>query len=557
MIRKRENPRAYVVFVLLACCFLLITVRLFHIQIINSGFFIRLAEQQHLRTVPLKGDRGRVFDRRGRLVAGNISSYSVYVDPKMIRDKKHAAGRLSDILGLDIQKVTEMINRDNRFVWIKRKIPYEEKTEVERLNDEGVGLRREDKRFYPHGRLMSHVLGGVNIDNRGIEGGELFYDNVLSGKDGKVTIFRDAAGRMLIGSSEVINPQDGCDITLTIDAQIQYWVEKYLKETIEEFHAKAGSAVVMDPSTGEILAMANYPDFDPNNIGAFTYDDLRNRAVTDVFEPGSVFKIVALTAAVDQELYSDDDIIFCEKGSFRIPGSVLRDFRPYGNLTFAEVFTKSSNIGTAKVAVSLGREVLYDYIEKFGFAGATGINLPGEVSGMLKRPSQWSKTSLYMIPMGQEIGVTAIQLASALSVIAGEGYLSKPYIVRKISCGYGQTEYMPVEKEKVFSDDVIKRVKNILLGGIEDGTGRAAKIKGIKAGGKTGTAQKYDPSIGRYSPNRYRASFIGFLPKDEAKLVIAVTIDEPRKVHYGGVVAAPFFRKVGSKAMEYIESNYD
>jgi cell division protein FtsI (penicillin-binding protein 3) len=409
---------------------------------------------------------------------------------------------------------------------------------------------REQKRFYPQENLAASLLGVVDIDNKGLDGLELFYDNDLRGKSGLVRVLQDSASNELIIDPLAINPKEGADMFLTIDAQVQYWVESYLQETIKKFSAKEGSVIVMNAITGEVIALANYPTFNPNDLSGISKDAMRNRAVCDMFEPGSVFKVVTLLAAIEENKFSDEDKIFCENGSFKIPGSVLHDWKPYGMLNFKEVFKKSSNIGVGKIANSLGRNTFYRYIKKLGFGEKTGIDIPGEIGGSLKPLSRWSNTSGYIIPIGQEIGINLIQLVRLFAVVANDGYLVKPHLLKNISTE-GFSKNMPTKRKRVISSSTAERAKNILISVVEEGTGALARIEGAKIGGKTGTAQKYDPEIRRYSPTQYRASFVGFISDLEPPLVIGVTIFEPKKSHFGGVVAAPLFKKIAQKLIDY------
>jgi len=374
----------------------------------------------------------------------------------------------------------------------------------------------------------------------------------LKAKNGWVEVTQDTTSEGIFLSPQVVSPINGADIFLTIDIQIQYWAETYLKETIEKFDAQAGGVVVVDPFSGEILALANYPSYDSNRISESPQDSIRNRVITDVFEPGSVFKLVTLIAAIEEGKFSRDDIIFCEHGKFKIPGSVLHDWKPFGKLKFEEVFEKSSNIGVAKIANKLGKDTIYKFIRELGFGETTGVDLPGEIGGFLKPKHVWSKTSGYIIPIGQEVGVTLLQLVRAFCVPANGGYLVRPYVVKKIF-REGFLHQTKPQRRKVIPSSVANKVKEILGEVVREGTGKLANIEGIKVGGKTGTAQVFDPRLRRYSPTHYRASFVGFLPLEHPRLVIGVSIDNPQKSHFGGVIAAPLFKKIGEKAIKYLE----
>ncbi|MCM8819975.1 MAG: penicillin-binding protein 2, partial [Candidatus Omnitrophica bacterium] len=439
--RSIRNLRINYIYYFFTFLFFLLAFRITYLQIFYKEPFKNLAQTQYWVLIPLEGKRGKIFDRNGRLLASSMYSYSVFVDPALVENPSQVISCLSSKLGILPSEIASKISTKKRFVWIKRKISLAEKEEIKAFKLKGVGFIREQKRYYPQEILASTVLGIVDIDNKGLEGVEVSYDNYLKGKHGWVRVLQDSRQRKILLSPQIITPKDGADIILTIDAQIQYFAEKYLLETIKKFSAKEGSIIVMDANTGEILALANYPSFNPNKRTSNT--NYRNYAITDMFEPGSIFKIVTLIAAVEKNIFKDDDKIFCENGEFKIPGSILHDWKPYGFLTFREVFKKSSNIGVAKIANKLGAKVLYEYIKRLGFGYKTGIDLKGEISGKIRSLNTWSKTSSYIIPIGQEIGVTLIQLVRAFAAVANGGYLVKPYIVKKIYSPHFTKEITP------------------------------------------------------------------------------------------------------------------
>ena len=364
---------------------------------------------------------------------------------------------------------------------------------------------------------------------------------------------RDARQKKLDLSEKMVSPKDGYDVILTMDEVIQYVAERELDKAVKQFHAKGGSIVVLNPHTGAILALANRPTFDLNEYNLVDKDAWRNRAVCDLFEPGSVFKIVTASGALEENKVKESDRFFCENGSYSFAGHVLHDHRSHGTLTFQEVIEQSSNIGTSKVAQLLGPDLLYRYIKLFGFGAKSGIDLPGEIPGMTREPRFWSKLSLATIPMGQEVGVTALQLVDAVSVIANGGQLMKPYIISEIRDKYGEPikTFGPCLVHKVISLETSERVKKILQGVVDSGTGKLAKINGLTAAGKTGTAQKLEPN-GTYSHDRFMASFIGFAPVEDPMVAIAVIIDEPHPYYFGGVVSAPVFKVVAADSIRYL-----
>jgi len=538
---------AFIILLLLICA------RIFYLQVFRSNFFQSLAQDQRYRLINLQGRRGDILDRQRRILAKSISCYSVFADPALIGDPKVVAEVFSANFDLSKEELLSSLKKKKRFVWIKRKISWEEKEKIKALKLDGVGFLREEKRFYPQGSLSAAVIGIANIDNQGLEGLELGYNDYLSGKDGWVRVLKDSASREIILSSQIITPQEGADITLSLDAQIQYWVEEYLGKAIKDFKAASGSAIVMNALNGEVLALANRPSFNPNELGKVLPEQMRNRAVADMFEPGSVFKVVTLLAAVNEDKFTDQDEFFCENGKFKIPGTTLHDWKPYGQLSFREVFMKSSNIGVAKIVQALTPNIFSNYLRRLEFGRKSGIDLPAETKGSVKPIEEWSKTSAFIIPIGQEIAVNLLQLARTFAVVANGGYLVRPHLVTSV-CSQGFCESVERKKrKKVIPTSAANRAKDILISVVSEGTGKRAQVKGRKIGGKTGTAQKYDPKIGKYSPSKYRATFVGFIADLNPPLVIGVTIDEPRRSHFGGVVAAPVFRNIAQKVINYTE----
>lgn len=551
---KKYAKRTNFIYITFIFLFIVVFSKIFYLQVFKSQFLKSKAKRQHYSLIKLKGKRGDILDCQKRILATGINYYSIFADPSRISNKPQVSKILSKELKLSRSFLSSRLAKKKKFVWIKRKISLQEKENLKALNLKGIGFIREEKRFYPQDNLLSSVLGLVDIDNRGLEGLEAFYDNYLQGKDGWSRVLQDSTSRKIILSTQVVTPQEGADIVLTIDAQIQYLAEKYIKQVVKEYDAKSGSVVVMVASKGDILALANYPDFNPNRVGIILPGSIRNSAVADMFEPGSVFKVATLLASIDKGMFSDDDKFFCENGSYKIPGTILHDWKPYGELSYKEVFMKSSNIGVAKIAAAIGSEEFLKYLKLLGFGQKTGIDLPAETKGSLKPLRQWSRTSIYIIPIGQEVAVNLLQLARAFAVVANGGYLVKPYIVKDV-CSQGYCKSIDAKRKRILSKATADRAKNILEEVVKNGTGKRAYIKGRAIGGKTGTAQKYDPKIKKYSKNKYRATFVGFVADTKPPLVIAVTVDEPKKSHFGGVVAAPVFKKIAQGVIKYTESS--
>ena len=538
--------------------FLIICIaRLFIIQFLRAGSLSDKARRQHSLFVELEPRRGTIYDSSLRPQAVNTSVDSLYASPQEIpdKDKETIIKQLTYILNLDQVFLRDRLYRKKSFVWLARKIPPAQAQEIKKLKIKGLGFIRESKRCYPNGYLASHTIGFAGLDNVGLEGIELYYDKYLKGEPGWAMMLRDARQKKIDISEKMVSPKNGYDVVLTIDEVIQYIAERELDRAFSAFHAKGASIVIMDPHTGAILALANRPTFDLNEYGNASGDLRRNRAICDLFEPGSVFKIVTAAAALEENKVSEEDRFFCENGSYKIANHVLHDHSPHGWLTFREVIGQSSNIGTSKVAQVLGKDLIYKYIKLFGFGSKLGIDLPGEISGISKEPRFWSKVSIAAVPIGQEVGVTALQLASAISVIANGGQLMKPYIVKEIRDQYAEPirQFSPKMIRKVISLETAQRANKILIGVVEEGTGKLAKIDGISAAGKTGTGQKLEPN-GTYSHSRFMASFIGFAPAEDPAIVIAVVVDEPHPYYFGGVVAAPVFKNVAQDVLKYLKN---
>ena len=554
------RPRCEAVFLFFLVFLLFCAARLFYIQLFRSNYLAGIAKKQHSLFVELEPTRGTIFDRNLKPQAFNIPVDSVYISPNEIKDKDKEAiiAKLAPILNVDTAYLRDRIYRKKSFIWLARKITPEQSAAIKKLNTRGVGLIKESKRSYPNGYLASHIVGFAGMDNSGQEGLEFSCDSFLKGEAGWALFLRDARQKKLDLWERMVLPKDGYDLVLTIDEVIQYIAERELDKAFKTHHAKGASIVVMDPHTGAILALASRPTFDLNIRSNISKDLIRDRAITDMFEPGSVFKIVTASAALEEKKVTEEDKFFCENGQYRVGSHILHDHKSHGWLTFREVVEQSSNIGTVKVAQILGPDTVYKYIKLFGFGTKTGIDLPGEISGVARPPRTWSRISIAAIPIGQEVGVTAIQLASAMSVVANGGLLMKPYLIKEVRDKQGELikEFGPTLVNKAISLDTSNRIKKILTGVIEEGTGKMAKIEGFTAAGKTGTAQKLEPN-GTYSHSKFIASFIGFAPAEDPMLTIVVCVDEPHPYYFGGVVAAPVFKNVAGDVIKYIRSSQE
>ena len=555
MFQKSHGGGLRLLFSFFFLLYALLGVRLLERQLFQYGKFRRVADSQHFPTLALFAHRGEILDRQGKPLALAYPTDSLYLASREISNKEEISYRLSQTLNVSPQFLLERARRDKSFVWVKRKLPPEVSEEIKGLKLKGVDFRKETKRVYPGGSLASHLLGYVNIDNSGLEGVERYYHRWLQGEDGFRQVLRDARRRVLPSLElKYRKPVDGLTLVLTIDEAIQHIAERELEKSYQKWSAKGATIIVMDPVNGEILALANRPTFDLNAPGASTASDRRNRAITDLFDPGSVFKVITAACALQEGVVKEGDKIFCENGMYHISNHVLHDVHPYGTLTFREVIQKSSNIGTVKVAQKIGPERLHKYILAFGFGQKTGIDLPGEISGMVRPPNKWSGTSIATIPIGQGVSVTAMQLASAMAVIANGGNWVRPHLFKEaLNSDGGVVKSSPAEPGRpVLQQEVAERLREILVGAVEEGTGKNAKLSGYRSGGKTGTSQKLDAN-GHYSNSEHMASFVGFAPSPNPRIVVAVIVDDPHPAYYGGVVAAPVFKEVAERVLRYLE----
>jgi cell division protein FtsI (penicillin-binding protein 3) len=552
----RKYPlRFSVIFITLIGSLSFFSVKLLLIQIFRSDHLAKLASRQHNYFVEIEPVRGGIYDRRMRPLAFNVTVYSLFANPRSMgeEDKRRAIHELPELLGMDPAEIEGRLSRNKFFVWIGRKLDKTLADRIAGLKIRGLGFRKESKRYYPNGSLAAHVIGFAGVDNQGLEGLELRYNNILKGESGQTWILRDARQRELMIEEDFFPPRDGFKLILTVDETIQYIAETALNRAVAQHKAAGGSVVVMDVRTGEILALANYPTYSLENLKASSVESRTNRAISFVYEPGSVFKVITAAAALEEKAFKEEDKIFCENGNYRIANHTLTDHTPHGTLSFREVIKVSSNIGTVKVAQKLGPEVIYRYGRRFRFGEKTNIDLLGEVGGWLKRPAQWSKTTIGAIPIGYEITVTPLQLVCAITAVANGGLYMKPLVVKAIKDQHDQLikEFEPEIVDRVISGETARRLRDILVEAVETGTGKRARIPGVSVAGKTGTARKV--VNGAYAPGKYYASFIGFAPADNPRLAAVVVIDEPRPSYFGGTVSAPVFKEMIENSLKYLE----
>lgn len=556
---RRCHVRFSFVFIFLILCLIGFSVKLILIQFFRSTYLAEKAERQHNYGVRLEPIRGTIYDRKLRPLALNISVYSLFANPRRMTEenKARAIDVLSTSFKLDKDFLEARLSRNKYFVWLARKLPSDVADKIKEMKIRGLGFRRESKRYYPNQYLGAHVIGFAGMENKGLEGLELYFDEYLRGKYGWSRILRDAKHTELMIEKDTIPPRHGFSLILTLDETIQFIAERALDKAFKKHDADGASIIVMDPKTGEILALANRPTYDLSKFSESNVASRTNRAIAYVYEPGSVFKIVAASAAIEEEVFEEGDKIYCERGQYRVGNHILHDHHPLGTLTFTEVIEQSSNIGTTKIAQKLGPENFYKYAKRFRFGMKTNIDLLGEVAGLLKPPAQWSKTSISAIPIGHEVTVTPLQLVSAISAIANDGVYMRPFVVKYIKDNHDELikSFEPQVVDRVISEDTAQRITAILTGVVERGTGRRAKIKGVNVAGKTGTAQKV--INGEYSHNKFYATFIGFAPAEDPRVAVVVTFDEPHPSHYGGTVAAPVFKEVVTDTLRYLEAGAD
>ena len=540
------------IWLLAVCC------RLVYLQVVQYGDFVQRAQRQQQRTIEVAPKRGVIYDRNGHELAMSVQVDSVFAVPSEIPDQASTASLLGHVLHVDSNELLARIKAQRNFAWMARKIDADTSNRIHALNLRGVYFQKEPKRFYPKRDLAAQVIGYVGLDDEGLAGIEREYDEDLRGNPGRKLISIDARRR----SHDDVErqPEPGANIVLTIDEKIQYIVEKEIDRAMEDTGAEAATVIVQNPRTGEILALANRPTFNPNLSREITPAALKNRAVSDVYEPGSTFKIVTISAALEEKVARPDELIDCQMGSILVNGMRIRDHEALGLLTVAQVLAKSSDVGSIKLGLRLGNERFDQYIRAYGFGSLSGIELPGETKGLHKPASRWSKVSIGAISMGQEIGVSAVQLVSMISTIANDGVYTPPRIVAGMAAPSNQYQtvvYKPAQQRRVISSLTSAEMRKMMEGVVLFGTGRKAILDGYTSAGKTGTAQKVDPATGTYSKTKYVGSFAGFAPVNNPALTVVVIIDSAKGLHQGGQVAAPVFTRIAQQVLSYMNVPHD
>ena len=537
--------------------FLIIAARASYLQLVLAEDLSARGNQQHQRVVKLTPQRGAIYDRNGEALALSLEVKSLYANPTEIQSVDKVAEQLAKVLDITENRLREKLNKNKSFVWVERRLSPEIAQQVKDLKLVGLHFVREHKRYYPRGQVASQVVGFTGLDPRGLEGIELLYDSELQGDGGLLISERDARGRGLATAEQDIRGGvPGGNLYLTIDRTLQYIAEKELARQVNESNAVGGTVVMIEPSSGRVLAMASQPTYNPNATNRYKPGDWRNRTVSDSFEPGSIFKPFLLAGVLEEGLLSPESQIDCENGRFEVGGKTIRDHKGYGRLDLSKMLKYSSNIGFAKIGKKLERELLYKYLRDFGFGEKTGIDLPGEENGLLRKPNRWFEIDLATASFGQGVSVTPLQMASAMGAIANGGLLMEPYLVERIVDGQGDQIYrrQPNAVRRVISENTANTVRNMMIGVTESGgTGTKGAVIGYKVAGKTGTAQKVDPVTGGYSVDKTVSSFIGMVPAENPAMLMLVTIDEPQDQTYGGLVAAPVFSRIAEDSLRYLD----
>src|ERR1041384_5012013 len=533
---------------------LVISARLVYLQFSQYENLASRARQQQQNEIETSPQRGELLDRQERQLARSVQTVSLFLDPDGLdaATLDRNAQQLAKPLGLKQADLTKEF-RDaaaakKRFIWIARRRDADVANKIVELKLPGLQTQLEPKRYYPNGSLAAHVLGYVGLDGKGLGGVEQFYNAKISGEAGHLLVEKDAYGKPY--ESYEIASKPGQTVVLTIDQTIQYQAEQALQAAVQRSHAKSGTVIVLDPRSGEILALANAPTFDPNKVSEAKPETRSNWALQNIYEPGSTFKVVAFSAALEKNLAKPTDHIDCQMGAITVAGRVVHDHHPFGSLTIPEALAKSSNVAAIKLGLRVGDPTMYDYIRRFGFGSKTGVELPGETNGILRKVERWQPSSIGSIAMGQEVGVTPVQMVAAFGALANNGVRIAPHLIREVRDAGGNVVYRAQpEQRRVISAETAVALRGMLEGVTLNGTAKKAQLDGYSAAGKTGTAQKIDPKTRSYSSTKFVGSFVGFAPVSNPQVVIIVVIDEPAGAYHGGDVAAPVFREVAEQVL--------
>jgi cell division protein FtsI/penicillin-binding protein 2 len=562
------NPNSHRRCVLVCSAFIalfsLFSFRLVYLQVIKHDEYAALAAEKHVYKQIIYAERGSILDANKEVLAHNIPVETVVADATHLNDRDAVVDLVSRELEVPAEELAEKLRSERRYIVVKREVPeptsrsLREKLRAKNLR--GIYFEHDSRRIYPNGSMLCHVIGFTDFEHHGIQGVEASMEEYLHGQDGYRFIEHNRAGQEIVPyRGQERAPRDGCRVDLTVDLGLQTIVENEIDAAMAEYSPQKATIILMRPQTGEILAMANRPNFDLNLRSEAKPEEMKNRAIIDMMEPGSTFKIVAAAAALNERKLRPNSSVFCENGLWNFNGAALHDHRAFSYLSVRDVLIRSSNIGAAKLALSVGDQKFYEYVRRFGFGERTGIELPGEINGLIRPPRSWSRISITRIPMGHEVGVTALQMTAAMATIANGGKLMTPRIVKSITTSDGKTVSLlsPVVLRQVISPETAREIGDALRGVVSDrGTAAAAAVPGFTIAGKTGTAQKVDPR-GGYEHGKYVVSFAGYLPAEHPELVGLVVLDEAHtdkpELNYGGLIAGPIFSRVAEKAAQYLD----
>jgi len=562
--KVNSRTRCVLVCVSFIGLFSIFSFRLIYLQAIKHDEYAGLAAEKHVYKQIIHAERGTILDANNEVLAHNIPVQTVVADATHLNNREAIITLVSEQLGLPPDQVAEKLGSERRYIIVKREVP---ETQARALGEKlrtanlrGIYLEHDATRVYPNGSMLCHVIGFTDFDHRGIQGVEASMEEYLHGQDGFRFIEHNRAGQEIVPyRGQERPPRDGYQVHLTVDLSLQNIVENEIDSAMEEYSPQKATIILMRPQTGEILAMANRPDFDLNLRSEAKAEEMKNRAIIDMMEPGSTFKIVAAAAALNERKLRPDSTIFCENGLWNFGGAALHDHRAFSYLSVRDILVKSSNIGAAKLALSVGEQRFYEYIRRFGFGERTGIELPGEINGLIRPPKAWSKISITRIPMGHEVGVTPLQMTVGMAAIANGGKLVTPRIIKSINTPEGKivSSLSPVIQRQVISPETAREIGDALRGVVSDrGTAAAAAVPGFTIAGKTGTAQKVDPR-GGYEQGKYVVSFAGYLPADHPEFVGLVVLDDAHtnkpELNYGGLIAGPIFSRVAERAARYLD----
>jgi cell division protein FtsI/penicillin-binding protein 2 len=562
------NPNSRSRCALVCCVFIALfsafSFRLIYLQVIKHDEYAGLAAEKHVYKQIIYAERGTILDANNEVLAHNVPVETVVADATHLNNREAIVDLIGDELGIPTGQLAEKLNSERRYIVIKREVPESSamalRAKLLAKNLRGIYFENDATRVYPNGAMLCHVIGFTDFEHRGIQGVEASMEEYLHGQDGYRYVEHNRVGQEIVPyRGQERAPRNGYQVHLTVDLNLQNIVENEIDAAMDEYRPQKATIILMRPQTGEILAMANRPKFDLNLRSEAKPEEMKNRAIIDMMEPGSTFKIVAAAAALNEHKLRSDSTIFCENGLWNFGGSALHDHRAFSYLSVRDILIKSSNIGAAKLALSVGEQKFYEYIRRFGFGERTGIELPGEINGVIRPPRSWSKISITRIPMGHEIGVTPLQMTVAMAAIANGGRLVMPRIVKSITTADGKpiSSLSPVVLRQVTSLETARQIGDALRGVVSDrGTAAAAAVPGFTIAGKTGTAQKVDPN-GGYEQGKYVVSFSGYLPAERPEFVGLVVLDDAKtsrpELNYGGLIAGPIFSRIAEKAARYLD----